>query len=366
MARFRRENLSIDQLLKWNSKDQLILQPKFQRRGVWEQAARSYLIDTIVRELPMPKVYLRRVISPRTKLMAYEVVDGQQRIQAILDFYDGSLVLDRNHNEQLGGVTFQGLPEPVQRDFLEYAISTEIMENATDPEVWAMFERLNTYTLTLNKQERLNAKFFGPFKQTAYRLAAEESALAAWQKMKVFTNRQIARMKEVEFTSDVLVAIIKGISDITEIGRAYKEFNKEFPGRETASGVFRNSLEYIREELAHAVRASRFRNRTWFYSLMVAAADAISGIPNGFGPRKRISGPDIQKRMFEMEHALRLFESPEGLAELELSGTPIGLADLHQALSRATSHIPQRQVRHEHFSALLTATESDWRKRWKD
>ncbi len=240
MVRFRRENLSIDQVLKWNSKDQLILQPKFQRRGVWEHAARSYLIDTVVRELPMPKVYLRRVVNPRTKLMAYEVVDGQQRLQAILDFYEGKLVLDRNQNEQLGGVTFQGLPEPVQRGFLEYQISTEVMENASDPEVWAMFERLNTYTLTLNRQERLNAKYFGPFKQTAYRLAAEDSALNSWQKMKIFTNRQIARMKEVEFTSDVLVAIIKGIRDITEIGRAYKEFNKDFPGREIASGTFRN------------------------------------------------------------------------------------------------------------------------------
>ncbi len=365
MARFRRENLSIDQIVKWNAKDQLILQPKFQRRGVWERAARSYLIDTIVRDLPMPKVYLRRVVNPRTKLMAYEVVDGQQRLQAILDFYEGKLVLDRNQNEQLGGVTFQGLPEPIQRDFLEYEISTDVMENASDPEVWAMFERLNTYTLTLNRQERLNAKYFGPFKQTSYRLAAEDSALSSWQKMKIFTNRQIARMKEVEFTSDVLVAILKGICDITEIGRAYREFNKEFPGRETASETFRNSLDFVTEELAHAVRVSRFRNRTWFYSLMVATADALSGIPNGLGPKKPLPGIDIQKRMFEMEHALRLFETPEGFAEMELSGTPIGLADLHQALSRATSHVPQRQVRHDHFVALLTAIEGDWRKRWK-
>ena len=223
----------------------------------------------------MPKVYLRRIINPRTKLMAYEVVDGQQRLQAILDFYDGRLVLDRNQNE-LGGVTFQGLPEPVQRDFLQYEISTEIMENATDPEVWAMFERLNTYTLTLNRQERLNAKYFGPFKQTAYRLAAEDSSLSSWQKMKIFSDRQIARMIEVEFTSDVLVAIIKGICDITEISRAYNEFNKEFPGRETVSETFRDSLDFITQELAHSVRASRFRKRTLFYSLMVATADALS------------------------------------------------------------------------------------------
>src|SRR5205809_3946185 len=137
MPAFSRSIITISQFIRWHEKNQLILQPKFQRRLAWEPAARSYLIDTIVRELPMPKVYLRKVVEPNTKLAAYEVVDGQQRLQAILDFYAGSLELSRRHNPEFGDTSFDELPDSVQRRFLAYEISTDVMEKANDPEVWA-------------------------------------------------------------------------------------------------------------------------------------------------------------------------------------------------------------------------------------
>jgi hypothetical protein len=61
MATFSKAIYRISQFVRWNEKDQLILQPKFQRRAAWVPAARSYLIDTIVRQLPLPKVYLRKL-----------------------------------------------------------------------------------------------------------------------------------------------------------------------------------------------------------------------------------------------------------------------------------------------------------------
>ncbi len=203
MATYKRAIFTISQIIRLWDREQLILQPKFQRRRAWKEAARSYLIDTVVRKLPMSKIFLRRIINPATKLKAYEVVDGQQRLDAIISFRKGNLILSHKHNSDLGDSKFTGLPDPVQRAFLEYEISTELIEDASDPEIWALFERLNTYTLTLNRQERLNSKYFGYFKQTAYQLAAEESALNAWKQLKVFSDHQIARMKEVEMTSDI-------------------------------------------------------------------------------------------------------------------------------------------------------------------
>jgi len=352
MATFTRANYKIAEFLRWWSRGELILQPKFQRRAAWENRARSYLIDTVVRGLPMPKIYIRRVVNPKTKLAAYEVVDGQQRLRAVIDFHSGTLELSRRHNEDLGDATFQNLPEPLQRAFLGYELSTEVMEDATDPEVWAMFERLNTYTLTLNKQERLNAKFFGYFKQTAYELAAEESALDAWRNLQVFGNRQIARMKEVELTSDVLAAIVRGISDITDIPRAYKDFDDEFPAQDASRATFRATLAFLTEQLADAIRTTRFRNKAWFYSLMVAVADANVGIPDGMGPRNLRAGAELHPRMRDIDEALKPVEPPSGLA------------DLRGALSRATSHVPERKIRHEHFFEMLTLPEPPWRDRW--
>lgn len=280
------------------------------------------------------------------------MVDGQQRLRAILDFCAGNLVLSRRHNPDLGDVTFSGLPDPVRRSFLEYEISTEVMEKATDPEVWAMFERLNTYTLTLNRQEKLNAKWFGYFKQTAYQLAAEESALKAWRRLKVFKDRQIARMKEVELTSDVLVAIVQGISDITAIATAYKKYDEEFPNMRKASGHFRDSLSWLVTELAETISATRFKSRAWFYSLAVATTDALAGIPQGLGPKSLRSSSEIGTRMSDLDVTLKT---------TELANLPTGLTQLHEALSRATSHVPERRVRHKFFFAMLTKPESSWR-----
>lgn len=353
MATFHRQIYTIKEYLRWWGRGQLVLQPKFQRRAAWEQKARSYLIDTVVRGLPMPKIYVRRIVRRRKTLSAYEVVDGQQRLRSIVDFYEGRLRLSRRDHEELGNRTFAELPDPVQRAFLEYEISTELMEKASDPEVWAMFERLNSYTLTLNRQEKLNAKYFGYFKQTAYQLAAEDTALEAWRRMKVFGNRQIARMKEVELTADILVALVWGISDIVDIAKAFDELDDSFPRKDSARSSFKRTLEYVSGELGETVRETRFRRKAWFYSLMVAAADAISGIPNGAGRAVLRRTTEVSKRMRDLDEALIPVEPPEGLAELK------------GALSRATSHPSERRVRHVHFYRMLTLSGRAWRNEWE-
>jgi hypothetical protein len=353
MPSFTRTTFRIAEILKLEKERKLVLQPKFQRRSCWEPNARSYLIDTVVRNYPMPKIYLRKVVNPKTKLMAYEVVDGQQRLRALIDFYKGQLTLSERYTPEFGDAAFSELPDPVQHTFLQYELSTEIMEGASDPEVWAMFERLNSYTLTLNRQEKRNAGFFGYFKQTAYKLAAEQAALDAWRNMRVFSNRQVARMAEVELTSDVLVAIVDGISDITSIDGAYEKYDEMFTKRKFAEDAFRKTLPFIAEQLAEVVRKTRFRNRTWFYSLMVAVADTIVGVNNGKGPGKIRPASEIQKRMFALDAALKSVMLPPGLTEL------------NNALSRQTSHIPPRRIRHEHFYDLLNLPEESWNEKWK-
>lgn len=352
MASYRRVIERVATLLRWNKTDRLILQPKFQRRLAWRAEARAYLIDTILRNLPMPKVFLRRTRSGAGGHARYEVVDGQQHLAAIIDFSQNRLPVSPKHSRAFGGMTFDELPEAAQRCFLEYEVSLEVMEKATDREVWGMFERLNTYTLTLNRQERLNAEFFGYFKQTAYDLAAEQTEHETWQRMRLMTDHQIARMKEVELTSDVLTAIAVGIQDITYLRKIYSDRDDNFPEREQAAKVFRQLMEFAKDELIHGIRRSRFRNKAWMYSLLVSLADALAGIPEGLGPRTMVSGAEIMKRMQEMDSALK--------AE-ELGGELLRLKD---ALSRGTSHSHQRKIRHERFYNMLVLSPDGWEPYW--
>jgi len=51
------EQFRITDFLDWNRQKALEINREFQRRSVWTPAARSYLIDTILRKFPIPKIY---------------------------------------------------------------------------------------------------------------------------------------------------------------------------------------------------------------------------------------------------------------------------------------------------------------------
>ena len=76
------EQYRISDFLDWHREKRLEINQDFQRGSVWKPAARTFLIDTILRELPVPKVYLRTKIDVVTKKSVREIVDGQQRLKA--------------------------------------------------------------------------------------------------------------------------------------------------------------------------------------------------------------------------------------------------------------------------------------------
>lgn len=346
--------MKIAQLIKSDEINELVLQPKFQRRLAWTDKARMYLIDTILRGMPIPKVYLRKVVKSDRPKPVLEVVDGQQRLAAILDFSKGKLSLNRTYSPEHGGSTFDRLGDDIQRRFLDYTVSVETLDGASDRDVWQTFERLNTYTLTLNRQEKLNAEFFGLFKQACYRLAGEVTDSGTWGILNVISERQIARMREVELTSDVLTALTVGIRDITYIRKMYNDLDESYPERDGHQEQFRETMSFISDQLTRGVRRSRFKNLSWFYSLMVALADCLFGIPGGSGPHQVQHSSKIIRRMVQLDRAIRPEEVPPPLATLK------------SALARGTSHISERRTRHRYFTAMLTTPDPRWKELWRE
>ena len=49
----------VTDFLNWQRQGSLVLNPPFQRRSVWKPDAKSYFIDTVVRGLPAPIIYIR-------------------------------------------------------------------------------------------------------------------------------------------------------------------------------------------------------------------------------------------------------------------------------------------------------------------
>jgi len=74
-------------------KDRVDTQPDYQRPAVWSKSQKRLLIDTILRKYDIPKMYWRKIKkNPDT----YEVVDGQQRLNAIWEFMDDGYNLGKD------------------------------------------------------------------------------------------------------------------------------------------------------------------------------------------------------------------------------------------------------------------------------
>ena len=179
MKNFDSRAYSINDFLEWDDTKQLVLSPKFQRRSVWTDNAKSYLMDTIVRGKPIPKVFIRQSINVQTRKSIREVVDGQQRLRTILSYLNDGFKISPRHNEKYGGLYFSQLDSvdsEIQQHILNYEVSTDLLVNLPDKEILDIFSRLNSYSVTLNDQEKINANHFGPFKVLACLLYTSDAA----------------------------------------------------------------------------------------------------------------------------------------------------------------------------------------------
>ena len=88
---------SIAELIDWYQSKTLVPNKEYQRGpGLWPPSAKSYFIDTILKEFPFPKVYFQERLDLRTRKPQREIVDGQQRISTIAEFAANGFELGTN------------------------------------------------------------------------------------------------------------------------------------------------------------------------------------------------------------------------------------------------------------------------------
>jgi uncharacterized protein with ParB-like and HNH nuclease domain len=253
-----RTQYRVSDFVEWQRSGSLELNPNFQRRPVWKKGAKSFLIDTIIRGLPMPIIFLRDLRSNLKTLQAKrDVVDGQQRIRTILGFIDRSLLkdfkperdeftIDENHNKALGGKAYKDLKQEDKQRILDYQFSVHSFPADTDDrDLLQIFARMNATGVKLNAQELRNAEFFGAFKTNAYQLATEQ--LNRWRDWRIFTPDQIARMNEVEITSEFMLLMMDGVLEKSNktIDAYYLKYDAKFEDASEIINRFRATMDSI-------------------------------------------------------------------------------------------------------------------------
>ncbi|MCP5152510.1 MAG: DUF262 domain-containing protein, partial [Chromatiales bacterium] len=226
MKSYDSRTYSINDFIEWDKNRHLELNPRFQRRSVWTDKAKSFLIDTILRGKPIPKVFIRQKINVTTRTSTREVVDGQQRLRTILSFTKDGFTVSKRHNPEFGGLRFSQLPEETQAQVLAYEVSVDLLINLSDSEVLDIFSRLNSYAVVLNEQEKINANHFGQFKILADQVGRKYYEY--WTRQGIFSARELLRMAEVNLVADLLIAMIEGIKAKKQVKRYYDRYEDSF------------------------------------------------------------------------------------------------------------------------------------------
>ncbi len=142
----------VDMITDINSA-RLILSPYFQRNLVWRELHKKDFIETILKGYPFPQIFIARgEIDVDTMTSQSCVVDGQQRMNAIVEFLKDTF--------SVNGQKFSQLANKEKQNFLTYQVPVIDLDiKAEDTAIIDIFTRLNRTFYSLSNIEKMSTEF---------------------------------------------------------------------------------------------------------------------------------------------------------------------------------------------------------------
>ena len=156
--------MSLLELLNLYLEGDIDLKAQYQRNFKWTDEQKTRLIESLFLGLPIPPIFLYQ-----DEKAMWEVVDGIQRLSTIFQFfgklkkedggfYDPLLLTRVPELTYLENLTYEKLPEELQREFKKLKFDLIIISKKSDQEVkLEIFRRLNGFGTELTEQELRNA-----------------------------------------------------------------------------------------------------------------------------------------------------------------------------------------------------------------
>ena len=140
-------------------RDNMLIIPDYQRDSdQWEEPTKSLLVESVINNLSIPAFFFE--VSVEAGLERNEVVDGQQRLTTLYDFYknkfplvDSQLAPYLSPNSiHYAGRTFEELPPAYQQSFKKYRLAVIKLRNLGEMRL-EVFRRINQGGTPLSGQD---------------------------------------------------------------------------------------------------------------------------------------------------------------------------------------------------------------------
>ena len=227
-TRIVRQTWSISEIYQKIQKDSLYLDPVYQRQKIWKKDKQTAFIESLYMGIIVPPIYVvetssKDVLKPNT----YEVVDGKQRLTAIMEFLNGKLQLVEKsleyYTDWFGGRKFEQIREEHEEETNEMLSSVldiyVITSNSPEFTKYDIFSRLNKGAEKLKVNEIRKAIYRSDMLRYIEEYVNDKVEKEDMQYFSVFTPNDIKRyegfgrfFKSIAFyvRSDIKKGVVNG------------------------------------------------------------------------------------------------------------------------------------------------------------
>ena len=140
-------------------RDNMLIIPDYQRDSdQWEEPTQSLLVESVINNLSIPAFFFE--VSVEAGVERNQVVDGQQRLTTLFDFYKNKFRLVESqvapylspNSIHYAGRTFDELPTAYQQSFKKYRLAVIKLRNLGDMRL-EVFRRINQGGTPLSGQD---------------------------------------------------------------------------------------------------------------------------------------------------------------------------------------------------------------------
>ncbi len=206
MSELSSQPTPIQAIYGWYRDGKLIVNRTYQRKLVWSLEEKQKLVDSVLRDYPIPLVLLgEKTIDGKSY---FEIIDGLQRLHTLVSFIEQNfpaldgLYFDINQfvrakfeadNGSFSPNSAEGLlGRQLVAKYLDYILPVSIMRGASYQDINDVFGRINSYGHQLSDQERRQAGLLNNFARFIRGIACDIRGDVSLETVELFRMPEIS------------------------------------------------------------------------------------------------------------------------------------------------------------------------------